>query len=144
LNFSFTDCGGSFAPTLTARKFGTIHKILLVCRPSSGFAAVAEVDELGGSEGLCCPSGTGEGVGASGIAVAASSVCWVTGGGSEVPPACAKAGVSGKRQSAKVISNRIKVAALIKSIFVEYPRSISVRAWLFDYEINRTSAARND
>jgi len=78
---------------------------------------------------------------AAALAVAATSVCWVVGGGSEVPPACAKAGVSGKRQSAKVISNRIKVAALIKSISVEYPRSISIPAWLLDYEIIRRSAA---
>ena len=73
--------------------------------------------------------------------MAASSVCWAAGGGSEVPPSCAKAGVKGKRQSAKIISNRIKVAALIKSKSVESPRSIKRHAWLFDYETSRRSAA---
>ena len=34
MNFSFTDCGGSFSSTETARKFGTMPRMRFVCFPS--------------------------------------------------------------------------------------------------------------
>src|ERR1700733_14007687 len=77
LNFSFTDCGGSLTPALTARKLGMIHRIRLVCCPSSGFAVLADDDGAVEGATLWSPSLTGDGRGASGMAVAATSPCGV-------------------------------------------------------------------
>ncbi len=124
MNFSFTDCGGSFTPALTARKFGMIQRIRLVCCGSCEFAA-AEAEELVEAAGSCCPSGTGAGVGASGMAAAATAVCWAAADGSNVALSCAMAGLRDNRQTAQVITNRIKVAALIKSRSVDTPGFLS-------------------
>ena len=108
-------CGGSFTPTLTARKLGTIHRIRLVCCPSSGSAGLVWADELAEAEELRCPSGAGEGVGASGIPVAAA-ICWEAGDGSKGAFSCARPSVRVSRQIIQMITKRIGVSALVTFI----------------------------
>src|ERR1700733_15723020 len=107
LNFSFTDCGGSFAPALTARKLGTIQRIRLVCCPSPGANVSELADELLEVEEFCCPSGAAEGVGASGNAVAAISVRCEAGDRGNPARSCATPGIGASRQIKPVMRTRI-------------------------------------
>src|SRR3984885_14531180 len=107
LNFSFTDCGGSFAPALTARKLGTIQRIRLVCCPSPGPNVSEAADEVLGGGELCCPSGAAEGVGASGSAVAAISVRCEAGDRGRPALSCAAPGIRASRQIPPVTITRI-------------------------------------
>jgi hypothetical protein len=119
-----------------------IQRIRLVCCGSCEFAA-AEAEELVEGGGSCCPSSAEAGVGASGIAVAATAVCGVAADEGNVALSCAMPGLRDNRQTAQVITNRIKVAALMKSRSVDtlvLARSINSRSWLFDYE-NKIKAA---
>src|SRR6201996_8334638 len=106
LNFSLTDCGGSFAPALTARKLGTIHRIRFVCCPWPGAKVSELADELGEGEELCCPSAA-EGVGASGNAAAAVSVGCRADDKGNPPRFWATPGKKASRQIAPVRKTRI-------------------------------------
>src|ERR1700733_4726127 len=112
LNFSFTVCGGSLTPALTARKLGMIHRIRLVCCASSAFAVLADADELGVDAALCSPALTADGTGASGIA--ATSPCGAAAVNSKPAFCCAIAGVKAKRNITQPIANRIKSPVLIR------------------------------
>jgi hypothetical protein len=85
------------APALTARKLGTIHRIRLVCCPSCGLAAFEEDAE----------PAVGEGVGASGIAVTATSLCWGRADESKPAFSCAIAGIKANKKTAPLITSRI-------------------------------------
>jgi hypothetical protein len=69
----------------------------LVCCPSSGFAAFEEDAELA----------VGEGVGASGIAVTATSLCWRRADETKPACSCAWAGIKTNRKTAPLIISRI-------------------------------------
>ena len=101
-------------PALTARKLGRIHRIRFVC-PWSGFAVLADGDELVEGAVLCSPGLTEDGTGASGIAVAATSPCGVAAVSSKPAFCCAIAGVRANRKIARLITNCIKSPVLIKS-----------------------------
>jgi hypothetical protein len=111
-------------PALTARKFGTIHRIRLVCCPSSGFAAVEVDDELVGEEGLCPPAGTGEGVGASGMTAAATSPRGGSAGNSKPALSYAVHGARANTKIAPLITNRVDSPILIKSTPSSFERKI--------------------
>jgi hypothetical protein len=101
-------------PALTARKLGRIHRIRFVC-PWSGFALLADDDELVEGAVLCSSALTDDGSGASGIAVAATSPCGVAAVNSKPAFCCAIAGVRANRKITPLVTNRIKSPVLIKS-----------------------------
>jgi hypothetical protein len=92
-----------------------IHRIRLVCCPSCGSAGLVWADELAEAEGPCCPSGAGEGVGASGVPVAAT-VCWEAGDGAGGAFSCDRPSVRVSKQIIEVITTRIEASAPLNLI----------------------------
>jgi hypothetical protein len=72
-------------------------------------------DELAEAEELCCPSGVGEGVGASGIPVVAT-VSWDAGDGRRGVFSCARPGVRVSKQIIEVVTTRIGASAPLNFI----------------------------